>query len=548
MSDSTWAATLQKLRGDFLRGAVGRLQDMRDALQVLKVAPDSPDTTRLLQRGFHGFAGSGATYGFPEVSRLGREGAEDVAAVVREHGLPRTLDLERWGDRIARLEALLEAPPPEAESATPPPPPPEVRSFDILVVDDDPVLVAAMTAVLQQEGFGVRSAGSRSQALAAVAERIPDGVVVDIRLPDGSGYEIVSHLRSLPGGERPPALILSMLGGFLDKVEAIHCGADGYFEKPPDWEALKRRLQHLLERGRPARSRLLLVEDEPAQAAFVSAVLGSAGYEVKVCDDPHRFENDLIASQPDLVLMDALLPGGISGFDLVRLLRQDERYTTLPVLFMTADDRVEAHVQAVRAGGDRFLVKPVPTALLLASVESAIERSRYLRGLLTRDGLTRLLTHSAFLERAELTLAQAQRGPDRLAAAWVMLDLDTFKGVNDRHGHPAGDRVLASLAALLRRRLRQTDAIGRYGGEEFAVLLHDLSREEAFRLVDRLREEFAETTHSSSDGTPFRCTFSAGIAMLDARRMDLDIWRALSDSALYDAKRTGRNRVSVAHA
>jgi len=246
--------------------------------------------------------------------------------------------------------------------------------------------------------------------------------------------------------------------------------------------------------------------------------------------------------------MDALLPGGISGFDLVRLLRQDERYTTLPVLFMTADDRVEAHVQAVRAGGDRFLVKPVPTALLLASVESAIERSRYLRGLLTRDGLTRLLTHSAFLERAELTLAQAQRGPDRLAAAWVMLDLDTFKGVNDRHGHPAGDRVLASLAALLRRRLRQTDAIGRYGGEEFAVLLHDLSREEAFRLVDRLREEFAGTTHSSSDGTPFRCTFSAGIAMLDARRMDLDIWRALSDSALYDAKRTGRNRVSVAHA
>ena len=74
--------------------------------------------------------------------------------------------------------------------------------------------------------------------------------MVDIRLPDGSGYEVISALRAQPGGERPAALILSMLGGFLDKVEAIHCGADGYFEKPPDWEALKRRLQHLLEAGK----------------------------------------------------------------------------------------------------------------------------------------------------------------------------------------------------------------------------------------------------------------------------------------------------------
>jgi diguanylate cyclase (GGDEF)-like protein len=109
-----------------------------------------------------------------------------------------------------------------------------------------------------------------------------------------------------------------------------------------------------------------------------------------------------------------------------------------------------------------------------------------------------------------------------------------------------GDRVLASLATLLRRRLRQTDAIGRYGGEEFAVLLHDLSPEEAFRLIDRLREEFAAMRHAGRDGAPFTATFSAGIAMLDVDKMDLELWRALADSALYDAKRAGRNRVAVA--
>jgi diguanylate cyclase (GGDEF)-like protein len=546
VNGSSWQDTLRRLRTDFLKGAISRLEDMQAALGRLREQPQGHEPLRLLQRGFHGFSGAGGTYGFPEISRLGREGAEDIAETARVRGLASTEDLARWAHRIATLRQTIEASSPAAESGIEPPLVPESKPADILLVDDDPVLLAAMTSVLQQEGFAVRTAGTLDAALAAVDQRLPDGLIVDIRLPDGSGYALISHVRGKPDGQRPAALILSMLGGFLDKVEAIHCGVDGYFEKPPDWEALKRRLQHLLERGRPASSRVLCVEDDPAQAAYVTAVLGAAGYEVRVCDDPLRFESELIAQQPDLVLMDAQLPGGVSGFDLVRLLRQDERYTALPVVFATVDARVESHIEALRAGGDTHLLKPVPPPLLLAAVSSAIERSRFLRGLLTRDGLTRLLTHSAFLERAQLTLAQAGREGARSSAAWVMLDLDVFKTINDRHGHPVGDRVLATLAALLRRRLRQTDAIGRYGGEEFAVLLHDLSAEEAFRLTDRLREEFAGLQHAGRDGQPFRTTFSAGIAMLDTERMDLDFWRALADSALYDSKRQGRNRVSVA--
>jgi len=118
--------------------------------------------------------------------------------------------------------------------------------------------------------------------------------------------------------------------------------------------------------------------------------------------------------------------------------------------------------------------------------------------------------------------------------------------VNDRFGHGTGDRVITSLAALLRRRLRQSDTIGRYGGEEFAVLLDDLSKDDAGRLVRRLLAEFAEQPHQAPDGSPFQVTFSAGIAMFDPSRMDLNRWREAADGALYEAKRAGRNQVRCA--
>jgi len=324
----------------------------------------------------------------------------------------------------------------------------------------------------------------------------------------------------------------------------MHCGADGFFEKPVDWEALMRRLLHLLDRNRSESGRVLAVEDDPQQAAFVRAVLGSAGYEVQVCDDPKHFEMDLGSFRPDIVLMDVVLPG-LSGYDLARYLRQQERHATLPILFLTTEGQIDARIEGARAGGDDYLVKPTPPALLLTAVTARVERARFVRSLLGRDGLTRLLNHTTFLERAAAVLASARRDGSR-SLAWAMLDVDHFKSVNDRYGHPTGDRVLTSLAALLRRRLRQSDTIGRYGGEEFAVLLDALSQEEAVRLLERLLAEFAAQSHHAPDGSTFHVTFSAGIAMLEPASMDLNAWRGTADAALYAAKGAGRNRVSGA--
>jgi len=540
---------MKALREQFVKGAPDRLEKLRRSLDALEHEPASPDRLKEVLRHFHTLAGSGTTFGFPVVSELARQGEESCGARSKKGGaLP--ADLEGWRDLVEAIEEqlfLAPAPAPRDELTEPPAEEPEAEPprLSILVVEGDLELAEEVRRHLTPEGLTLSFTTTREAALAALERETPDALVVDVNLPDGSGYDVVRQLRRSPRGDESTAIVLSSAtAGFLDKVEAIHAGADATFEKPVDWEQLLRRLQILLEGARKEPPRVLSMEDDPNQAAFLRAVLVSGGYQVLICDDPSRFESDLISFKPDLVLMDVVLPG-VSGVDLVRFVRQDERYATLPVLFLTTRSQSNAKIETLRAGGDDHLLKPVTPAFLLSTVAARVERARFLRGLLERDGLTRLLTHTAFFERARALHAIVQRSPKKQVTL-VMIDLDDFKTVNDRYGHPTGDRVLAALASHMRRHLRQSDTLGRYGGEEFALLLEDLSEDEATRLVTRLLEEFRVLEHRAPDGTTFTTTFSAGVSLVDASRQSLEAWRQAADDALYSAKGAGKNRVVTA--
>jgi diguanylate cyclase (GGDEF)-like protein len=524
---------LGPLRPAYLRESLDRLEELARLLDRLAAAPEDAAALRELVRGLHAFSGSGRTYGFPRVSELAlvaEHEARDLQAVA---GQPGEAHLGRWREAVADLGAELGQAPAPGEWEAPSAPP-----LDLLVVDASEPLRRRLLQLAGAAGLSGRAAATAAEARACLDERLPDALVVNRELPDGSGFALVEQVRA-SGGEAVGVVVVSPASPFPDKVEAIQCGADGFFEEPLDWEALWRRVRALLERNRAQPGRVLLVEDEPHEAAHTRRILESAGYEVRLCKAAPCFEASLAESAPDLVLMDILLPGA-SGLDLVRYLRQDERYATLPVIFLTADVDPRARMASARAGGDDHLVKPVNPGLLLTAVAARIERARNLRGLLERDGLTRLLTHTAFLERAHAALSQRGRHPE---VAWVMLDLDHFRHVNDRHGHPVGDRVLATLGGLLRGRLRQTDTVGRFGGEEFAILLDGLAEADAVRLVARLLRQFSAQAHRGASGETFHCTLSAGVAVLGPARPGLDSWQGEAEAALRAAKAGGRNRV-----
>ena len=538
--------TLDDLRNAFVKTSLGKAGRATELVARLEAQPKDEAAREELMRFFHSLAGIGASHGFVQVTALAKEGELECMALKRAGALPGPGEIDNWQRLIAALVHELKAPSPATLPVATPPPPPEIEAgagpSAVLLVTADAGVRGHLLPLLEAEGLSVSEAGSLKEARAALCDEraLPSAVVVDVDLPDGSGHDLIVEIRRLSSGEGVAVLVMSPRGGFLDKVEAITSGADGYFEKPVDWKALLRRLQLLLESSRPAPSKVLSVEDDPEQAAYIKAILESAGHTVFVCSDPAEFDAMLRQHAPDLVLMDILLPG-VTGYDLVRYLRQDERYATLPVLFLTTEGQLQSRYHTARVGGDDHLVKPVVAPLLLSTVAARIERSRFVRQLLSRDGLTRLLTHTAFIEAAQAVQAKQQEDPSR-PLAWVMIDVDHFKSVNDRFGHPVGDRVLASLAALLRRRFRQSDRVGRYGGEEFATLIEELPETEVVRLVERLLAEFGGMEHHAADGQAFHTTFSAGVAMLTPG-MSLDAWKQAADDALYAAKSAGRNRV-----
>jgi diguanylate cyclase (GGDEF)-like protein len=545
-----------ELRAQFVRRSEKKIEDAARLLALMRQPQPDPAHLQELMRFFHSLAGVGTSFGFPQITALAKEGELECLALLHDNSSPSATEIENWTSLLGALAHELSKHPAAAGAASAPraaspagePSPaagPSGRLPEVLLVTSDGEVAETLAPLLSQEGVAPRRLATRAEAAEALTRSQPDAMIVDAVLSDGSGYDVIDRLRSLSGGEAVPVLVLGPRGGFLDKVEAIHEGADGYFAKPVDWKALMRRLQHLLEASETHTARILSVEDDPEQAAYLKAILESGGYEVAVCEDPKRFDNALRTFQPDLVLMDILLPH-ISGYDLVRYLRQDERYAALPVLFLTTESQLQSRFRSAQVGGDDYLTKPVVPPVLLSVVSARLERARFLKNLLSRDGLTRLYTHTALIERAQALHAQKARDASRLCS-WVMIDLDHFKSVNDRFGHPVGDRVLAALAALLRRRLRESDTIGRYGGEEFAVLFEGLPEHEVVRLMERVLHEFREIDLEAPGKPSFRATFSSGVAMLKDG-MSLDAWKKAADDALYAAKAAGRNRVVTASA
>lgn len=171
-----------------------------------------------------------------------------------------------------------------------------------------------------------------------------------------------------------------------------------------------------------------------------------------------------------------------------------------------------------------------------------VERENLFREMSTIDGLTRLTNRRSFIERSESEFARARRVPIS-GISCIMIDIDHFKKINDTLGHHAGDAVLVQTAGLLLANRRQYDEVGRYGGEEFAVLLPETSLEDATQIAERLREKIAAQS-ITVDGKKISVTASFGVACFPGEGVETinDLLRA-ADAALYKAKHTGRNRV-----
>lgn len=539
-------ANAAEARAQYVRSNMDRLERMVRLLDRLALSDGDTRGLKDLVFHFQQLRSTAGTHGLDSVARIAGRGERDCTGL-RDGS--RRLDT----NNLLAVRTLVEAMRRELEKN---PDPAEISAnswcvgrrgataaeFDLLVVDETPELADALERRFKKEGFMVRRATTEKEAEAAADRVTPDVLVVDVGLKDSEGHDIVRAVRSASAGDQVLVIATSGHNTFADRIDAVRSGADMYFEKPLDMEVLCGRIQEVATAGRAA-TRILCVSDDANHAPRVRNALEPAGFELTLCENADHCEAMLASIQPDAVLLD-VRRSSTSALELTRYLRLDSRYELLPIILLTDDGDLKARVEMARAGADECLIKPVAPQLLIEMLRNRVARARTVRGQLRRDGLTRALTMSEFVDRVEREITRLVREPNRTAAL-VMIDVDHLKQINEQYGHPVGDQVLRSLSTVVRRLLRKSDLMGRYGGEEFAVFLDRIDEVNAQRVTEKLLAEFSRLTHSAEGGREFQVSFSAGIAMFQ-NRMDVSGWLTAADRALYTAKSSGRARVMMA--
>jgi diguanylate cyclase (GGDEF)-like protein len=336
--------------------------------------------------------------------------------------------------------------------------------------------------------------------------------------------------------------ITLLVHGLPDDFDSLRsmltAGADYCFPAAATQPQLLAKIIELSSGQQEEPYRALVVEDSLTASASIRRTLAMIDVETQVIASPQQVLERLAEFQPDLIVMDMFMPG-CTGIEATRVIRQRPEFLSIPIVYLSGDTNIPMQVEALRLGGDHFLTKPYNPVVLNAVVQSKIERYRTLRRAMERDSMTGLYNHSTSKAKLAAAIQQARAAGQALAVA--MLDIDHFKKINDSYGHPMGDQVIRNLAWFLRQRLRRSDLLGRYGGEEFLVVLPGADAQQAQTLLDRVRHDFAQMRHPFNE-TWCTATLSGGLTELGGEAKAETLIKQ-ADEALYTAKRAGRNRI-----
>ncbi|HZU85973.1 MAG TPA: diguanylate cyclase [Anaerolineaceae bacterium] len=303
---------------------------------------------------------------------------------------------------------------------------------------------------------------------------------------------------------------------------------------------------------------ILVVDDTLVSLRLTSLILTSEGYEVHSATSGELALASIAAEPPELILMDICMPE-MDGFEVLRQVKAQESCCNIPIIFISATIEKDQRVEGLKLGAVDFISKPFEIENLLARVKIHIElgqlrnqlekqahnllhTNEQLQILARTDSLTGLYNRRHFFELAKTEFKRSKRYQRPLTA--LMMDVDFFKEVNDSYGHQTGDTVLAEIARLCKTNTRETDIIGRYGGDEFIFILSETELANGIFLAQRIQGLITATVFSSEGGN-FHLTVSFGAAGFEPGCASLEELIKQSDAALYKTKQAGGNGVNL---
>ena len=534
---------LKVLRQSYAEELPAKIDAIKRELHRIQQHSDEAGLKELIRMA-HSLAGSGATFGFASVSHIALRLEEMLYVYKQQLFIPPVLP-----DKLEELIAALELAAHDSPAIDVDTPIPLLKlhgehgkTILVALISDEPAFAKQVQAHLEHCGMTVRLFSASVESFSQVFRENADAVLIG-RTSGMTPIQAIEELERHGFGpeKRPPLFVISSLEAIEIRLSAVRAGAAAYFLEPLDLNALVKAIYDRLPGPEEPPYRVLIIDDDEAVAHYTALVLQRAGMETQVVTKPLQALEPLIKFEPELILLDLYMPD-CSGLELAGIIRQQYAFTGTSIVFFSVETDIDCHIDALRSGGDMFFVKPMDPKRLVAAVEAQAKRSRVVRSLMMCDGLTGLLNRTMFDDYLKRELAQCQR--NQRVFTYAILDIDHFKQVNDSYGHAAGDRALKALSLMLTHRLRGVDIIGRYGGEEFTLILPDTTPAQAALVMQEMLTAFSKLEHHWLDQT-FSLTFSVGIAGYPDYTDSSAIQEA-ADKALYCAKAAGRNQIKLA--
>ena len=299
--------------------------------------------------------------------------------------------------------------------------------------------------------------------------------------------------------------------------------------------------------------KVLIADDDPVSRRLLASAIGRWGYEAIIAQDGNEAMRALLARDaPKLAILDWRMPG-MDGTELCREIRQQKPEPYTYIILLTSKNAQDDLILGLEAGADDYLTKPFDPAELKVRLwtgkrivylqDQLISSREVLRYQATRDHLTDLLNRASILGLLGDELVRATREAKPLGV--VIADIDHFKNINDTFGHQTGDQVLRHVASIMRKSTRCYDYVGRYGGEEFLMVLPGCGISETETHANRVREAVSSAILQPPT-IGIRTTLSLGVAIAEVgANVDVSTLINAADQALYKAKYNGRNRAEV---
>lgn len=545
---NTLQAKLERLCDAYAAQLPEKLKHIEQMWKQLPKDSWDGDGFQTLHRMVHSLTGSGKTFGFTLLSDVARNLEEHLKQIVQTE----TVLSEDQRQHIQKLMSELRQVAIYREAlfndqtgsiAIAPPNYDALSPRRIFLCEDDPEQAEELKVQLSYFGYEVTVFNTLADFRVAMQQTVDVVILMDISFPDNNlgGIEVIKEIQA--GRDTPfPVIFITVHDEFAVRLEAARAGGIAYLNKPVNIGKLIDKLDVLTSTLTTLPYRVMIIDDSVDITTY-SEILEQAGMVSTVVHNPLDVIKTLLEFAPDLILIDLYMPK-CNGMDLAKVIRQLDAFVSIPIVFLSAEIDLDKQLVAMSLGGDDFLAKPILPQHLISSVNSRIRRSLILRSLVLRDSLTGLFNHTAIKNELEREVVRSKRHGTPLTFA--MIDIDHFKQVNDTYGHPIGDRVIKSLARLLKQRLRASDLVGRYGGEEFAVILVNIDKATALQVLDTIRKDFSQLRYLA-DRKEFTVTFSCGIVDISQFR-DVTKLIEASDKALYNAKHAGRNQIVLSDA